>query len=196
MKKIFYTAAFALLTVGVAQAQEKIEKTETVRTTVKSSLGNETVYKTTKETQLTPVKIAPGQEGQENQVQERGRTLVMREVTYTYNDTDFMLEENDNGYTIMRTRENDKSQYGTMRRLSKGDTYLTKTADGISVSYFDENGNMISEKYNDEDDIVTTVTYKMKPTKMSSMKDMKAQKMKAMKEKKKMKSKNKDTEKY
>lgn len=120
----------------------------------------------------------------------------MREVTYTYNDTDFMLEENDNGYTIMRTRENDKSQYGTMRRLSKGDTYLTKTADGISVSYFDENGNMISEKYNDEDDIVTTVTYKMKPTKMSSMKDMKAQKMKAMKEKKKMKSKNKDTEKY
>lgn len=59
MKKIFYTAAFALLTVGVAQAQEKIEKTETVRTTVKSSLGNETVYKTTKETQLTPVKNCP-----------------------------------------------------------------------------------------------------------------------------------------
>ncbi len=187
MKNIMYTAAFALLTVGATQAQEKIEETTTVRTTVKSSLGNETVYKTTKETQLTPIQMAEGQEGQENQYQERGRTLVMREVTYTYNDSDFTLEENDNGYTIMRTRENDMSEYGTMRRLSKGDTYITKTADGISVSYFDNNGNMVSEKYNDEDDTVTTVTYVMKPSMKVSKDSMKD---------KKMKIKNKSSEKY
>ena len=38
-----------------------------------------------------------------------------------------------------------------------------KTKEGISVNYFDKDGNMVSEKYNDKDDTVTTITYKAKP---------------------------------
>ena len=89
--------------------------------------------------------------------------MVKREVTYTYNDSDFRLEESPNGYTIKRTRENNTSEYGTMRKLAKGDVYLMKTKEGISVNYFDKDGNMVSEKYNDKDDTVTTITYKAKP---------------------------------
>ena len=167
MKNIAFTAAIAIMTIGGLQAQEKVEKTTTTRTTVKSSLGDETVYKTVKETAVTPTYLDPSDEGQTNQSLETGYTIIKREVTYTYNDSDFMLKESDYGYTIMRTRDNNTSQYGTMRKLSKGDVYLTKTMDGISVNYFDDEGNMVSEKYNDKDDTVTTITYKTKKSKNS-----------------------------
>ena len=163
MKKTIFTAAIALLTITATQAQEKMKETTTTRTTVKSSLGNETVYKTVTETAVTPLSLNPEDKGNVNQTLERGQTMVKREVTYTYNDSDFKLEETENGYKIMRTRENDTSEYGTMRKLSKGDVYLMKTKGGISVSYFDKNGNMVSEKYNDADDSVTTVTYTIQP---------------------------------
>ena len=162
MKKLIYTVCAALFTITAVQAQEKIEETTTTRTTVKSSLGNETVYKTEKVSTVTPTQLDPADEGKVNQALQSGNTIVKREVTYTYNDSEFKLEESESGYTIMRTRDNNTSEYGTMRQLAKGDVYLLKTADGISVSYFDENGNMVSEEYNNDDDSVTTVTYKIK----------------------------------
>lgn len=163
MKKSLLIGIFALCTATAVQAQEKIEKITKTRTTVKSSLGNETVYKTVKETELTPVTLDQGDKGQLNQSLQRGETVIRKEVTYTYNDSDFSLEETANGYTIKRTRENDTSEYGTMRKLSKGDVYLMKTKEGIAVSFFDKNGNMVSEKYNDQDDTVTTITFKVEP---------------------------------
>ena len=162
MKKFIYTLCAALVTMTAVQAQETIEETTTTRTTVKSSLGNETVYKTEKVSTVTPTQLDPADEGKVNQALQSGNTIVKREVTYTYNDSEFKLEESESGYTIMRTRENSTSEYGTMRKLAKGDVYLLKTADGISVSYFDNNGNMVSEEYNNDDDSVTTVTYKVK----------------------------------
>ena len=162
MKKLIYTLCAALVTMTAVQAQETIEETTTTRTTVKSSLGNETVYKTEKVSTVTPTQLDPADEGKVNQALQSGNTIVKREVTYTYNDSEFKLEESESGYTIMRTREDSTSEYGTMRKLAKGDVYLLKTADGISVSYFDNNGNMVSEEYNNDDDSVTTVTYKVK----------------------------------
>ena len=162
MKKFIYTLCAALVTMTAVQAQETIEETTTTRTTVKSSLGNETVYKTEKVSTVTPTQLDPADEGKVNQALQSGNTIVKREVTYTYNDSEFKLEESESGYTIMRTREDSTSEYGTMRKLAKGDVYLLKTADGISVSYFDNNGNMVSEEYNNDDDSVTTVTYKVK----------------------------------
>ncbi|WP_405210384.1 hypothetical protein [Dokdonia sp. Asnod2-E02] len=163
MKKSLIIAALAVCTATAVQAQEKVEKITKTRTTVKSSLGNETVYKTVKETEVTPTSLKKSDQGQLNQSLQRGKTMVKKEVTYTYNDSDFRLEETQNGYAIKRTRENNTSEYGTMRKLAKGDVYLMKTKEGISVNYFDKNGNMVSEKYNDEDDTVTTITYEVKP---------------------------------
>ena len=162
MKKFIYTLCAALVTMTAVQAQETVEEKTTTRTTVKSSLGNETVYKTEKVSTVTPTQLDPADEGKVNQALQSGNTIVKREVTYTYNDSEFKLEESESGYTIMRTREDSTSEYGTMRKLAKGDVYLLKTADGISVSYFDNNGNMVSEEYNNDDDSVTTVTYKVK----------------------------------
>ncbi|WP_035336507.1 hypothetical protein [Dokdonia sp. PRO95] len=168
MKKLIYTVCAALFTITAAQAQETIEETTTTRTTVKSSLGNETLYKTEKVSTVTPTQLDPTEKGQLNQTLQRGNTVVKREVTYTYNDSEFNLKESEDGYTIMRTRDNDTSEYGTMRQLAKGDVYLLKTANGISVSYFDEDGNMVSEEYNNDDDSVKTVTYKIKKTPTST----------------------------
>lgn len=162
MKKLVYTIALTALSICAVQAQEKIEKTTKTRTTVKSSLGNETVYKTVKETQVTPVSLDEKDAGELNQSLQRGETMIKREVTYTYNDSNFTLEESANGYKIMRTHEDNTTEFGTMRKLAKGDVYVMNTTDGISVSYFDDDGNMVSEKYSDKDDSVTTITYSVK----------------------------------
>lgn len=172
MKKLMYTAAIAILTIGATQAQEKIEETTTTRTTVKSSLGNETVVKKETVTAVTPTKLDPQDSGELNQNQVESPTMIKRKITYTYNDSDFNLTETKDGYTITRTRENDASEYGTMRELAKGDVYMMKTIDGISVSYFDENGNMVSEKYNDADDSMTITTFEKKQPKTTKMNKM------------------------
>jgi len=164
MKTIFYTAALALLTVGAIQGQEGtsvVEKTKTTRTTVKSSLGNETVTKKETTTAITPSEFKKGSEGDLNQVRVPGQTLVRTTTTYMYDDSAFSLEETPMGYNIMRLQEDTNESYGSMRKLSRGDVYMMKTDDGISVGYFDEDGNMVSEKYNSEDDTITTVVYKI-----------------------------------
>lgn len=170
MKKLIYIAVLGVLPILSLQAQEKIEKTKTVETTVKSSLGTETVTKKVKTTEITPTKLDPSESGMENQTLVSGNTMIKKEVTYTYNDSDFRLTQTDTGYKIMRTRDNNTSEYGTMLKLSKDDVYMLKTDNGISVSYFDDNGNMVSEQFNDEDDSVTITTYKAKSSDMGDKK--------------------------
>lgn len=166
MKRIIYIAAFAILPIVSLQAQQKISETNTVRTTVKSSLGNETVTKKTTTTKITPTRLDPSQAGQENQTRVSGIPMIKKEVTYTYDDSDFNLTQTENGYTITRTKDNNTSEYGTMLKLAREDVYMLKTDDGISVSYFNDNGDIVLEKFSDEDNSVKITTYEAQTKEM------------------------------
>lgn len=96
--------------------------------------------------------------GELNQSLKRGKTMIKRDVTYTYNDSDFKPEESDNTYKITRTHENSATEYGSMHKLAKGDLYIMTAEDGISVSYFNKDVNMVSKTYNNEQETVTILT--------------------------------------
>ncbi|RMB59409.1 hypothetical protein EAX61_07415 [Dokdonia sinensis] len=167
MKTIFYVAAFALCTVGATQAQEKsmedkVEETSTVRTTVKTALGNETVTKKTTTTKVTDKMLDPADAGKTNQRLIAANTKVRTETTYTFDDADFKLTETPSGFTVTQSNDNNSAQVATLTKLARGDVYLMRAGDETSVSYFDKDGNLVSEKYDDEKDTMTIIKYEVK----------------------------------
>ncbi len=167
MKTILYTAALALCAITTTQAQEKpmedkVEETATVRTTVKTALGNETVTKKTTTTKVTDKMLDPADAGKTNQKLLSANTKVRTETTYTFDNADFKLKETPRGFTVIQSTDSNSAQIATLTKLAKGDVYLMRKGDEISVSYFDNDGNLVSEKYDDSTDSMTIVKYEVK----------------------------------
>lgn len=174
MKLIAAGFTALLFTFGVnAQNTNVTETSKTTVTTVKDSEGEKKLVRTqnTSETQNIQFQNAESNELNKDQVATPvqvtsttkitapdGTTRIVdvdRSAYYTFGDRKYQVAVDNIGYTIMD--ENEKA--GVLRQLSNN-TYIYKTKDGTSVGYFDQDGNLILNTYDDKTDNVRTEIYK------------------------------------
>ena len=173
MKTIILGMAAFLLTLNI-QAQNKNVKSEvkTTVTTVKDSEGEKKLVKTqevkevqnielqdadskelNKEMKQTPVQVTATTE-----VTANGVTRVLdvdRSAYYNLNGSKYKVAVDKSGYTMF-TPTGKKS--AILRRTSNNN-YIYKNKNKTSFGYFDANGNLVLETYNDKTDKVTVTTY-------------------------------------
>ncbi|RYJ45174.1 hypothetical protein NU09_0808 [Flavobacterium beibuense] len=82
-------------------------------------------------------------------------TEIGKKISYIYDDRTYTLVADKTGYHIMNPSNKD---VGVMRRTSNN-SYIYRTKDKISVSYFDTQGNLVIETYDDKSDNITIQRY-------------------------------------
>lgn len=165
---------FALLLSLGLQAQNQNKKTETVTTTttVKDDKGEHKVVKKEEikevqniELQAVPsgtlnTDIAPSEtqvtattkvniDGQETVVD------VDHSAYYSYNGEKYHVMTDKSGYTL-----NSPNNVSYLRRTSNNN-YIYRNKDKFSIGYFDANGNLVLETYNEKTDKMTVETYNL-----------------------------------
>lgn len=174
MKNIL-TIAFALfLSMGmIAQNKNVKNVTKKTVTTVKDSDGERKVVKEQKiqETQNIELEDANSKALNKNvknvPVETISTTTVTnpdgttrtvqidRSSTYQYAGNNFTLSLDPSGYVITDV---DNKKIGLLRATSTN-SYIYKGENSISIGYFDIEGNLILETYNETSDEVTTRTF-------------------------------------
>ena len=76
-------------------------------------------------------------------------------VRYQMNGEDYIFITDKSGYQVQAA--NNKN-YAKLRRTSN-DNYIYRTNDKVSISYFDNEGNLVVETYDDSNDAVTKEVY-------------------------------------
>lgn len=156
------------------QAQNKNVKSEvkTTVTTVKDSEGEKKLIKTqeVKEVQNIELKDAdsnvlnkemketPVQVTATTEVTANGVTRVVdvdRSAYYNLNGNKYQVAVDKTGYTMF-TPTGKKT---AVLRKTSNNNYIYKTKNETSFGYFDANGNLVLESYNDKTDKVTVTTY-------------------------------------
>ncbi len=156
------------------QAQNKNVKSEvkTTVTTVKDSEGEKKLIKTqeVKEVQNIELKDAdsnvlnkemketPVQVTATTEVTANGVTRVIdvdRSAYYNLNGSKYQVAVDKTGYTMF-TPTGKKT---AVLRKTSNNNYIYKTKNETSFGYFDANGNLVLESYNDKTDKVTVTTY-------------------------------------
>ncbi len=174
MKTTITAVALLLLTLGVnAQNKQVQSETNTTVTTVKDSDGEkqfvkqENVQKTqpiefnnpddkslNKTTANTPVQVTSTT--QITNPDGSTRTVdVDRSSVYSYNGKDYKVNLDASGYTMT------SSDMKTPARLRKTSTnsYIYRGKDKTSIGYFDTEGNLVLETYDDKSDRVSVEKY-------------------------------------
>jgi hypothetical protein len=173
MKTIFLGMAAFLFSINI-QAQNKNVKSEvkTTVTTVKDSEGEKKLIKTqeVKEVQNIELKDAdsnvlnkemketPVQVTATTEVTANGVTRVIdvdRSAYYNLNGSKYQVAVDKTGYTMF-TPTGKKT---AVLRKTSNNNYIYKTKNETSFGYFDANGNLVLESYNDKTDKVTVTTY-------------------------------------
>lgn len=175
MKTIFLGMAVFLFSVTI-QAQNKNVKSEikTTVTTVKDSEGEKKIIKTQeiKEVQNIELKDAnsdvlnkemiqtPVQVTATTQITANGVTRVIdvdRSAYYNLDGTKYQVTVDKSGYTMFSP----KGKKVAILRQTANNYYIYKTKRNTSLGYFDANGNLVLETYDDKTDKVTVTTYIM-----------------------------------
>jgi hypothetical protein len=162
-----------LLTIN-SQAQNTNKKTEvkTTTTTVKDSEGVKKIVKTeeTKEVQKIkleqekantlniPMKPSQVDVTTKTQVSVDGVTKFVdidRSAYYTYNGQKYQVAVDNSGYTMTIPNSDGKA----VLRKTSNNNYIFKNKDKLSVGYFDAEGNLIVETYDEKTDTVVLEKY-------------------------------------
>lgn len=165
---------FALLLSLGLQAQNQNKKTETVQTTttVKDDKGEHKIVKKEEvkevqniELQAVPngtlnTDIAPSatQATTTTTVNVDGQERVVdvdHSAYYSYNGEKYHVLTDKSGYTL-----NSPNNVSYLRRTSNN-SYIYKNKDKFSVGYFDANGNLVLETYDEKAGKMTTETYNL-----------------------------------
>lgn len=173
MKAIVISMLALLLSIN-SQAQNTNKKSEvkTTTTTVKDSDGVKKIVKTeeTKETQKIkleqeknntlniPTKPSQVDVTTKTQVSVDGVTKfvdVDRSAYYTYNGQKYQVAIDNSGYTMTLPDVNEK----TILRRTSNNNYIFKNKDKLSVGYFDTEGNLVVETYDEKTDTVILEKY-------------------------------------
>ncbi len=157
-----------------SQAQNKNVKSEvkTTVTTVKDSDGEKKTIKTqevqevqniefkdtntnllNKETKETPVEVI-----KTTKITENGITKVIdvdRSAYYNLNGVKYQVAADKTGYTVFFP----KGTKAAVLRKTSNNNYIYRTKNNTSYGYFDTNGNLILETYDDKTDKVTYTKY-------------------------------------
>lgn len=173
MKTIFLTMTVFLFSLN-SQAQNKNvqETTKTTVTTVKNSDENKKFVKKENVREVQNVELKEPKantinvEMKESPVQVTAVTKVTnpdgstrtvdvdRSSYYLSNGNKYKLVSDSSGYTMMYGNE----KPAVLRKTSTN-SYVYKSKNKIAVGYFDTNGNLVLETYDDKSDKVTSETF-------------------------------------
>ncbi len=161
-----------------SQAQNKNVKSEvkTTTKTYKDSDGERKTIKTqeiqevqniefedaktnllNKETKETPVQVV-----KITKISENGITKginVDRSAYYNLNGGKYQLTEDNNGYSVLDS----KGTKAAVLRKTSNNNYIYKTKNNTAYGYFDTNGNLILETYDEKTDKVIYTKYDIIP---------------------------------
>ncbi|UQD56446.1 hypothetical protein [Flavobacterium sp. K5-23] len=173
MKNIVLGIAVFLFSFNI-QSQNKNVKTEvkTTTTTIKDSEGEKKIVKTQeiqeiqkielKDAESTilnkDVKDTPVQVTEITKITDNGQTRLIdvdHSAYYINNDKKYQVVLDDKGYN-MYFLNGDKS--AILRKTSRNN-YIIKSNNILSFGYFDDNGNLVIETYDDQTDEVSKTTY-------------------------------------
>jgi hypothetical protein len=174
MKKIILGATAILFALS-AQAQNTnvTETSKTTVTTVKDSEGEKKLVKEQKTTEAQDIKFkdtagdplnkematTPTQVTSTTQVTNPDGTtrtvMTDRSSVYSYNGKNYKVNLDASGYTMMG---DDMKKPALLRRTSTN-SFIYRTKDRTSVAYFDTEGNLVLENYDDKSDKVTVEKY-------------------------------------
>ncbi|MFV8375470.1 hypothetical protein [Flavobacterium sp. LB1P62] len=168
---ILGTAAFLLSLTIQAQNQNVKSEVKTTITKVKDSEGEKQLIKTQeiKEVQNIELKNADSnvlnKEVKESPVQVTATTAITsdgitkvnvdRSAYYNLNGKKYQFTTDNSGYTLYSPN----SKKAAILRRTSNNNYIYKSKNKTSYGYFDANGNLVLESYDDKTDKVTTETY-------------------------------------
>lgn len=179
MKKLIYMFTFLLVSGMYAQEKtptDKMETTKTTTTTIDKN-GEKQVVGKVKETTRKEQKIKTNQYGGETVNGYKVDTPIKvsktiqidkdwdpfydmknKIVYYNLNGEPMTFNSTDSGFSIASS-QNDS--HGTARKSASSHLYLTNIQGHSGVGYFDNNGNLIVEYYDDKIDMMVTEIYKV-----------------------------------
>ena len=176
MKAITASIIALLFSTGMVAQNKNVTKTsKTTTTTIKDSDGEKQVVRTQNTDQQQNIEFQDADSNALNKDQKAtpvqvvsstvvtlpdGTTRMVdvdRSAYYTMGEQQYKVYVDNKGYTLA----NDNKKAGVLRQLSNN-SYIYKTADKTSVGYFDENGNLVLQTYNDKTDEITTEIFTRK----------------------------------
>lgn len=175
MKSIILGMSVILFSLNsFAQNQNSKTEVKTTVTTVKDSDGEKQIVKTEeiKEVQNIELKAAqpntlniemkdsPVQVTATTKVNENGVSRVVdvdRSAYYSFNNQKYQITSDNYGYTI----SNPNNKRAALLRRTSNNNYIYKNKRKISFGYFDNQGNLILETYDERTDKVTTEKFNL-----------------------------------
>ncbi len=174
MKALIISTLALLLSIN-SQAQNTNKKTEvkTTTTTVKDGKTQKKIVKTEEIKEVQDIKLEPAKPGTLNipmkdnqevdvtkktQVTVNGVTQsvdVDRSAYYTFNGQQYQVASDNTGYTMTLPDVEDK----IILRRTSNNNYIFKNKDKLSVGYFDAEGNLVVETYDEKTDTVVLEKY-------------------------------------
>lgn len=177
MKTILFGIPALLLSMtATAQNKNVQETTKTTVTTVKTSDGEKKYVKDEKTAEVQNIELKEPKpntlniEMKESPVSVTSTTQITnpdgttrtvdidRSSYYSMNGKKYKLALDASGYTI--STDNDKTKPALLRKTSTN-SYIFRSKDETAIGYFDTNGNLILETYDDKTDKVAVETYQI-----------------------------------
>ncbi len=176
MKAITASIIALLFSTGMVAQNKNVTKTsKTTTTTIKDSDGEKQLIRTQNTDQQQNIEFQDADSNALNKDQKAtpvqvtsttqvtlpdGTTRMVdvdRSAYYTMGDNQYKVYVDKKGYTLA----SDNKKAGVLRHLSNN-SYIYKTADRTSVGYFNEEGNLVLQTYDDKTDEITTEIFTRK----------------------------------
>jgi hypothetical protein len=170
MKK-FIVIPFLILGTICVQAQNKnvLKETETKTTTVKNSDGEKKIITTNEKKEVQNIELEDAKANSLNIKMKESPVMVTqtRELSvdgetkyvdidhsayYTFNGKKYEIKGDDYGYLIT----NNESKTNSYLRKTSNNNYLFVNDGKVAAAYFDNDGNLIIDTYNQKTDRITT----------------------------------------
>ncbi|SHI51947.1 hypothetical protein SAMN04488096_102210 [Mesonia phycicola] len=159
MKKFVLLIAMISFSFGFAQNEDKISKTVTTKTKIKSSAGEEVAIQEKKYTSKQALEV--NDSNKVNQEAVRSAVEIKESTTFSVGNENYTIEPDKNGYVMMTHKNGEKKMYGKIRKMPDHEFYILVKENENSFGYFDEDKNFIVESYDPASDMVLLKKYNL-----------------------------------
>ena len=160
MKKLILSIALISFAFGFAQNEDKMTKTVTTKTKVKSSKGEEVAIKEKKYT--AEQKLEVENNNQTNQAVRRDPVKIIESTTFISDGKNYIIKPDANGYMMHQQKDGQTKIYGKIRKMPDRESYILVKENENAFGYFDNDGNFIVETYDPTNDKVILKKYNLK----------------------------------
>ncbi|WP_395066505.1 hypothetical protein [Flavobacterium sp.] len=175
MKFISFTLLSFLFTIAsVAQNKNVLKTSETTTTTIKDSDGEKKIVKKEDTQEIQKIELKDEKPNTLNIEMKETPVEVIKTTQITNadgttrtvdvdrsgyyqgeNNTKYKIALDSQGYTLIY----DANKKPDLLRKTSINTYIYRNKNTTAISYFDTDGNLVIETYNDKNDTVTTQKY-------------------------------------